>query len=459
MKKLAGLAAAATLVSLVWTGSAMAKTWVVDAANPDIECQNADFPSIQAAVAAAAPGDQIHVCPGLYPERVVVDKPDIDIYGAGPDAGNRSGADPTKESILNKRLTHFDLEAGDITIAGFTIETGGMGVLVNSGSTYDVIRQNLFLSNAEGVRLEPGAPAYTTIEQNVFERNLTALISQSKLSNVEIQANDFERNSAAAQFRALFDSEIRNNDFRGDRAGLLVQVPEQTLIDNNLFTDLEGQPITIVRALGVEVSHNEIGRGILNGIRLVASTSANIHDNHVYERIGGSGISLESRTQNVTLQANHVFANGFDGIELRSSGRNTLLSNQVEDNVRDGILIDSSSGGNTLQENLADNNLGFDCRDDSAGPGTGGTANLWDNNLGDTANRPEICKPTGKPVDTAAAQATATAQDETVFPGDCLDLTITDDDAATEEYWNNILDSGADPPWICEPQPEPNPGS
>lgn len=457
MKKLAGIAILAASFALTWSGSAFARTWVVDAPNPDIECQNADFQSIQAAVAAAAPGDQIRVCPGLYPERVVVDKPDIDIYGTGPDAGNRSGTDPTKESILNRRLTHFDLRASGITIAGFTIETGGMGVFVNRGSTYDVIRQNLFLSNAEGIRLEPGSPAFTTIAQNVFRRNLTALISQGRLANVEIQVNEFDSNSVAARLRFLLSSEIRNNDFVRDRAGLLFdQRVEQTLLDNNVFAT-EGQPIMAVRPIGVEISHNEIGVGAGDGIRVLLGTSINVHDNHVHNRFG-NGIILDSRTSNATLQANHLFANTFNGIEVRSSSGNALLSNQSEDNLHDGIAVDSTSGGNTLQENLADNNLQFDCSDDSAGPGSGGSANYWVNDLGDTANRVGICQPTGKPADTTAAEAMAAAQPQTIPPNDCLDIGITNDDAATQDYWSGILDSGADPPWICEVQAGPDPG-
>src|SRR5215207_6443862 len=49
------------------------RTWVVD--RDGVECGNAEFTSIQAAVDAAQPGDLIRVCPDLYTETVVVDKP------------------------------------------------------------------------------------------------------------------------------------------------------------------------------------------------------------------------------------------------------------------------------------------------------------------------------------------------------------------------------------------------
>jgi len=48
------------------TASAFAGTLVVD--NDFADCPQADFNSIQAAVLAAQPGDQILVCPGVYTE-------------------------------------------------------------------------------------------------------------------------------------------------------------------------------------------------------------------------------------------------------------------------------------------------------------------------------------------------------------------------------------------------------
>src|SRR4029077_13372741 len=44
-----------------------------------VECPNAGFTHIQDAVAAAAAGDEIHICKGTYAEQVTIHKPlDID---------------------------------------------------------------------------------------------------------------------------------------------------------------------------------------------------------------------------------------------------------------------------------------------------------------------------------------------------------------------------------------------
>jgi len=44
-----------------------------------VECPNAAFTRIQDAVDAASPGDEIHICKGVYVEQVKITKPlDID---------------------------------------------------------------------------------------------------------------------------------------------------------------------------------------------------------------------------------------------------------------------------------------------------------------------------------------------------------------------------------------------
>ena len=57
---------------------AFARTIVVD--NDFADCPQAETNSIQAAVVAAGPGDKILVCPGVYLETVVVNKPDLRVF-------------------------------------------------------------------------------------------------------------------------------------------------------------------------------------------------------------------------------------------------------------------------------------------------------------------------------------------------------------------------------------------
>src|SRR5919198_2905172 len=65
------------LICLSANAPVFAATIVVD--NDFADCPQADFNSIQAAVAAAQPGDKILVCPGEYAESVVVNQNDLRI--------------------------------------------------------------------------------------------------------------------------------------------------------------------------------------------------------------------------------------------------------------------------------------------------------------------------------------------------------------------------------------------
>ena len=83
------------------------------------------YPTIQAAVIAALPGQTITVDPGVYNESVLVDKPLITIDGAqaGVDARTRSGA-PASESIVQGPggSTAFQIAASDVKLDGFTVQ-------------------------------------------------------------------------------------------------------------------------------------------------------------------------------------------------------------------------------------------------------------------------------------------------------------------------------------------------
>jgi parallel beta-helix repeat protein len=109
-------------------------------------CGNAKYSTIAAAVAAASPGDTVVVCPGTYPEDVVVGKAlTLEGHGATIDAAGQDNA--------------IQVLVSGVTVEGFTA-TGaiGEGILVGalpqrgpvptvSGVT---IRNNIVVNNDQG---------------------------------------------------------------------------------------------------------------------------------------------------------------------------------------------------------------------------------------------------------------------------------------------------------------------
>src|SRR5882757_3869301 len=95
-----------------------------------VECPNAQFTHIQDAVDAASPGDEIHICKGLYVEQVAIRKP-LKI-----DADN--GAILMPSSMQANTTSLFDAapiatallvaDTTDVSISGLTVDGANSGI-------------------------------------------------------------------------------------------------------------------------------------------------------------------------------------------------------------------------------------------------------------------------------------------------------------------------------------------
>ena len=129
------LAALAILVFAFAPTAWSATTWLVDEDRAD--CPRADFNSIQAAVAAAAPGDKILVCPGTYREQVMVTKSDLRLEAKGaPGAVVLDG-----EHAL---FAGFWLQdATDVLVQGFTLRGYRESAIYLERANENTIRKNV----------------------------------------------------------------------------------------------------------------------------------------------------------------------------------------------------------------------------------------------------------------------------------------------------------------------------
>jgi hypothetical protein len=137
------------------------------AATKVVCARDAAFNTIQAAVNAAAPGDTIQICPGIYNEQVVVTKSNLTIQGAGV------AATVLRPTVVNKNTTSIVLGvpvapillvdgATNVTIANLTID----------GSAAD-----------RGAKLFPNCarlPAYV----GIYYRNSSGTVHTSQVTNI-----------------------------------------------------------------------------------------------------------------------------------------------------------------------------------------------------------------------------------------------------------------------------------
>jgi nitrous oxidase accessory protein NosD len=126
------LAWALILVSaIVWPATAFPAhrtRLVVD--DDKVECSNAGFTHIQYAIDAASPGDEIHICKGIYVERVRINKP-LDIEADNGAILMPSAMQANTTSLFDGAPIATALLVTDTTgvsISGLTVDGANNGI-------------------------------------------------------------------------------------------------------------------------------------------------------------------------------------------------------------------------------------------------------------------------------------------------------------------------------------------
>lgn len=163
-----------------------------------LQCPSAPYPTIQAAINAAAPGSTVQVCAGTYNEDVLVNKANLTLIGAGVDvstivgpmgggndtvlisqpgvtldgftvtrAGNAAGTWGTTENIQGINVA----ASTGVTIQNNKITGNRNGIYVGQSSNNVTIRRNIIDFNRTGVHLVDNNGA--TIEENFITNNWT----------------------------------------------------------------------------------------------------------------------------------------------------------------------------------------------------------------------------------------------------------------------------------------------
>lgn len=408
-------------------GAGGGRTLVVD--DDRAQCRNAAFNSIQAAVAAASPGDKIRVCPGVY-GAATVDKP-LRLHGSTARLGSKRcldralGEDPSNDSIVNGAAGApvFRVAADDVEIRGFTIQnTPDAGISVPSTFSGTRIHRNLIQENTSGVHLNSSGARPTKVERNCLRDNNrpgsatgNGVHSDQGVRDAEISRNTFAGHANAAisfvgPAGKQADLDIERNTLFQDAPIILAKVTDSE-IEQNSSVESKGSGIFLGGDVtDVRVRANTIRDCTFTGINLrtdaatfgtTVPNSANVIEANRVVSCGEAGIRLrEGATRNL-VRDNRVSENGTgaegDGIGLENADDNVLRGNKSDDNRRDGLRADAASAGNRIDQNRLNRNREHDCHDDStgslaAGTATAGTANSWSGNRGATESRPGLCR-------------------------------------------------------------------
>lgn len=218
----------------------------------------ADYPTIQAAIDASGPGDQIIVSPGVYPESLSIDEKQIDLSSAtGPhdtiiDA-RQAGPVVTIsnfDSGLPVHLSGFTFRHG-VGRAGGIDQEGGTLVLENSEIVDNVSNGSCDYYGGGGIEVLGGA----TIRHNRFAKNRSDCVGGGiyvdnylqRNADVVIVDNLIERNYAihgggvlALTPVVLVRNVIRDNYADQQGGGIAAWAPDMHVADNAVYGNNAG---------------------------------------------------------------------------------------------------------------------------------------------------------------------------------------------------------------------------
>lgn len=254
------------------------------------------FASINAAIAASAPGDTVRILTGTFNESVTIP--------AGKD-----------------RLTIIGVWPRVTTITGTT----GPVFTINSNL---VTIQNLTAQNA------PNSPGIVLASDSNVIRNVEVRLCQR---GIDIQ------NTSQGNF--IVNCNIHNNS----ADGLNIAGP-QNLIYNNRMTANGGHNINLTTTSAANtLIKNFIKGGGRDGIESFSSADF-IIDNSI-RNSAQNGMFFAS--SNSIVYNNRIKRSTLDGIDVVVAGQNRLISNTLKNNVNSGLSLSSS---NIADENNIKNN-------------------------------------------------------------------------------------------------------
>jgi len=353
---------------LVCPGAALAARGgqlVVD--DDKVECPNAGFTRIQDAVDAASPGDEIHICKGIYVEQVAIRK------SLTIDADN--GAILIPSTMQANTASLFDAapiatallvaNATGVSISGLTVDGINSGI---SECAPDLI--GISFQNASG-ELERIAVRNFKLTASVNGcQSGTGIFVQSGnggVSKVEIDhctIHDFQKNGITADEIGTVTI-IRRNVVTGigptngaAQNGVQIGFGATGSILDNVVTNNVWAPCTAVSTCtavatnilvtqsdDVEVSGNTAGISQVNVF--VHGNNAEIERNETFASVVFNGIRLEGDQSRV--RQNHVLNGAESGIFL--SGNNNVVADNVVTEAAIGILKETGSSGNIIRGN------------------------------------------------------------------------------------------------------------
>ena len=351
-----------------------------------VQCPTATHTTIQSAVNAASPNEQVVVCSGTYREQVV-------IAGAA-----KNGVDLLSQVV----------QGATIKAPSTTLSAPEALVYVNGASHVKVRRFRI---------AGPGPGTVDSLRHGVLVENNASLVEAQVLDNVITDIRDSEaaaneegigvrvgRDFAGAPGRAFV---LRNQILDYQKAGVVVDgagsfglVSLNTIRGIGLVTSPvtpvpAQQGVQVGRGAGADVNSNTISMNTYSG---TGFASFGILMFNTSQSVDPRSLNRISQLKGNTVTGNDI------GILMQDVRNQRIEANRVTNNGDSGTAADDGGiiavetgaglgGNNFFYRNEARTNEGLDCGDFTTGTGTAGTGNTWTANRGVDDFPAAICTP------------------------------------------------------------------
>ena len=438
----AAISAIAPFFLLAAAGTASPSTAVSSGATLVVDddyaqCASADFSSIMDAVVAARPGDTVRVCPGLYRERVEINKP-LHLIGQPNAVDSLDCFDPTWTATTpldTTVLPVLERPVSDITsetplpllrLDAERVEVAGLAVrsLVQPDPTDHIytpaiqtdgthggywVHGNLIQGSLVardwtlGIELGSNGTALSRVDHNCLRGNSWAVANQRYTTSlVRIDHNDTFRQGFLAYeigWSPAGISDVRLDHNRSVTDGLstvTIENAKSVLVDHN---SAEGatSPTVVVRGgnAGVVIRDNELLAGGAAGIAMAGalggplanpSTKVVLDRNTIQGHTNGILLSNNANTSDMVITGNILRTNRLVGIHIGPTNTGALVTGNVSDANPYGIRTGAPSQttpdvrvrGNVIVENSMHDN-GIDALESTVNP-DGTLGNTWTHN-------------------------------------------------------------------------------
>lgn len=299
------------------------------AADPQTLVVPDQYPTIQSAIEAAAPGDTVQVKAGTYSENVVIDKEGIQLIGEGRNL-----------VTVQTSATHLALDCGQWKtglISGITFQQTNRTdnkihyCVVAYGMLCSIGMKDCRIQNGDGDGIGIGN-ASPKITGCIIENNRGAGIAVDGTCAPEIRDNECQKNEDGIKF-------VNGG---GKAEGNVCEYNTQYGID--VLEDTRDLTLK-----SNQCRDNWIGIGFDSGAR--GEAEENVCENN---RLGG--ISVTGSGTSPTLKSNQCRNNKGSGIEFSTGARGDAEQNVCEYNTDEGIYVWLSGTTPTLKSNQCRDN-------------------------------------------------------------------------------------------------------